>query len=150
MKNLLLLSALFITLSAKSQGVSLQAGAGFKQSLAGHLAVSYQIKNIEASTTMLSLPFRKATFFTESIGYVFHSNDWQVKPYLGYAYKMTGNHNTQDTYVKDGVVTVLASNQEVNQWYGAFGILAVKGVVFGDFNYTNGFSVSIGLRYTFN
>src|SRR6185436_11748290 len=81
--------------SGKCQ-LSLQAGAGYKNSLAGNLAVSYEYKSIETSTTMLSLPFRKATYFSQSLGYIFQSDDWQVKPYGGITYKMVGNKNPQD------------------------------------------------------
>lgn len=130
--------------------VSIQAGAGYKNSLAGHLAVSYAFKQVETSTTMLSLPFRKATYFSQSIGYVFESNEWQVKPYGGITYKLVGNTNTEDRYIKDGVTQVLARNQEINEWMGSFGLQVVKGYVYADLNYTRGFSAAIGLRYTFN
>ena len=145
-KTILIVSAMILWFTSGKCQVSIAAGAGYKNSLAGHLAVSYQYKQIELSGTMLSLPFRKATYFTPSLGYLFQSNDWQVKPYAGASLKYVGNTHSQDRYMNQ----VLKSNQEVNEWLPAFGLMFIKGVGYVDFNYENGFSAAIGLRYTFN
>lgn len=154
MKNLVLLFLITLSFSAKSQ-ISIAAGAGTsfhnKSSLTGNLYIGYQYKGFEAQANMISLPFNKQTFFGSTIGPLLYvSEDISIRPYGGVFYKLVGNKHAEDRYVHNGVTTTLSSGAEVNNWYGSFGLMAVKGVVYADFNYTNGFSFSVGLRYTFN
>lgn len=133
--------------------VSIQAGAGiaYRQTptLAGHLSVSYKYQKIEGAFNMLSLPFRKPTYLGINGGYILGSGDWQIKPYAGVNYKLTGTNYDKDTHVHNGVVTMLSSGGEVNKWVGSFGMQLMKGAGYFDLGYMDGWNVSVGMRYTF-
>lgn len=145
---------LLMNTESKAQ-ISLQAGAGvaYQQSptLAGHLAVSYRFKKLESSFNMLSLPFKKPTYMGITEGYALTSGDWEIKPYAGINYKITGSNKSQDRYMHNGLATTLSTGNEVNRVVGSFGMMIMKGVGYVDASYMDHtFGVTIGLRYTFN
>lgn len=149
MKSFLLIALIAISISAQSQ-VSIGAGAGYKNGFAGNLNAGYKYKEISFQADMLSLPFKKQTFFSLKTGYVFTiSDDYFIIPYAGPSYNLVGNTHTEDRYVHDNTTEILARNREVNEVLGNFGLQVVKGYVYADLNYTRGFSAAIGLRYTF-
>lgn len=144
---------LFITQPTHGQ-VSIQAGAGiaYQQTatLAGQLAVSYQYKKLESSFNMLSLPFKKPTYFGITTGVKLESGEWSLKPYIGANYKLTGSNKSQDRYLHNGTVTTFSTNGEVNKFVPSFGMQIVKGVGYIDAGFMENFFVAVGLRYTFN
>lgn len=155
MKALFLLIPFFIFLNAAGQGtVNVTAG-----SRGGNFAVTagggYHFKNAEALFELRTgSPFTRSAAYlglsggrTWGLRWAGERNDFgSVKPYAGLYRRLYGRQAKQDRYVHNGMTEVLSENPNIDGWAPGGGVQITYGLLLLDFNYTEQFSVTVGLK----